>query len=50
MGRPIGSTKLFPTQEYQRELIQKLKEKAEEDDTLAIGLLLILCELNKHSY
>ena len=50
MGRPEGSKKLFPTQAYQRELVAKLKKKAEADDTLAMGLLLILCELNKQSF
>ena len=48
MGRPIGSETALPTKKYQRELIERLKKKVEEkDDTLAMGLLLILCELKK---
>ena len=46
-GRPEGSGNILPTKKDQNKLIEQLTKKAADGDTLATGLLLILCELKK---
>ena len=47
-GRPEGSNNFLPTKEKQNQLLEKLTEKADQGDTLAIIGLLWVADLKKY--
>lgn len=47
MARPTGSKNTIPALPEQKKLIEQLTANAVAGDSLALGLLLILCELKR---
>lgn len=47
MARPTGAKNTIPAAPEQKKLIEQLTANAEKGDSIALGLLLILCELKR---